>query len=141
MGSRNPARGITRTHLALLGKRAVDARVPEVWSAVEGAEFAGIPRVRSIDESCRAMHWSQAVVLRSWATSPDVPWPASLDDSGCRRGLLLIVLCRFSAVVAGWRVAVLPDVLGAAPAPTAPGGLPSGSRGRGGWSVWCGQGA
>ena len=28
----------------------------------------------------------------------------SLDDSGCPRGLLLIVLCRFSAVVAGWRV-------------------------------------
>ena len=47
----------------------------------------------------------------------------NLDDSGCRRGLLLIVLCRFSAVVAGWRVAVLPDVLGAAPTPTAPGGL------------------
>ncbi len=55
-----------------------------------------------------------------------------LDASGCRRGLLLIVLCRFSAVVAGWRVAVLPDVLGAAPAPTAPGGLLSGSRGWGG---------
>lgn len=49
----------------------------------------------------------------------------SLDDSGCPRGLLLIVLCRFSAVVAGWRVAVLPDVLGVAPAPTAPGRPPS----------------
>ena len=34
------------------------------------------------------------------------------------------MLCRFSAVVAGWRVAVLPDVLGAAPAPTAPGRPP-----------------
>ncbi len=30
-----------------------------------------------------------------------------------------MVLCWFSAVVAGWRVAVLPDVLGAAPVPTA----------------------
>jgi hypothetical protein len=48
----------------------------------------------------------------------------NLDDSGCRRGPLLIVLCRFSAVVAAWRVAVLPDVLGAAPAPTAPGRPP-----------------
>src|SRR5215469_11499370 len=65
----------------------------------------------------------------------------SLDDSGCRRGLLLIVLCRVSAVVAGWRVAVLPDVLGVAPVPTAPGGLLSGLEGRGGWSVGCGQGA
>jgi hypothetical protein len=35
----------------------------------------------------------------------------------------------FSAVVAGWRVAVLPDVLGAAPAPTAPGRLLSGVAG------------
>ena len=49
---------------------------------------------------------------------------ANLDDSGCRRGPLLIVLCWFSAVVAGWRVAVLPDMLGAAPAPTAPGRPP-----------------
>ena len=32
------------------------------------------------------------------------------------------------------RVAVLPDVLGAAPAPTAPGRLLSVSQGRGGWS-------
>jgi hypothetical protein len=47
-----------------------------------------------------------------------------LDDSGYRRGPLLMVLCRFSAVVAGWRVAMLPDVLGAAPAPTAPGRPP-----------------
>src|SRR6266536_2300859 len=74
------------------------------------------------------------------------PWPGwrsavSLDDSGCRRGLLLIVLFRFSAVVAGWRVAVLPDVLGTAPAPTAPGWPPFRSRGRGGWSVGCRQGA
>lgn len=52
----------------------------------------------------------------------------NLDDSGGRRGLLLIVLCRFSAVVGGWRVAVLPDVLG--PAPTAPGRPPSGSQRR-----------
>jgi hypothetical protein len=55
--------------------------------------------------------------------------PVNLDDSGCRRGPLLIVLCRFSALVAGWRVAVLPDVLGTAPAPTAPGGLLSGVAG------------
>jgi hypothetical protein len=53
-----------------------------------------------------------------------LPPGANLDDSGCRRGLLLVVLCRFSAVVAGWRVAVLPDVLGMAPAPTAPGRPP-----------------
>ena len=66
---------------------------------------------------------------------PKVPDLAvSLDDSGCRRGLLLIVLCRFSAVVADWRLAVVPDVLGTAPAPTAPGWPPSGSRGRG-WLV------
>ena len=68
-------------------------------------------------------------------------YDADLDDSGCRRGLLLIVLCRFSAVGSGWRVAVLPDVLGAAPAPTAPGGLLSGLRGWGGWSGGCRQGA
>jgi hypothetical protein len=54
----------------------------------------------------------------------------SLNDSGGGRGWLLIVLCLFSAVVSGWRVAVLPDVLGAAPAPTAPGRAPF--RGRGG---------
>ena len=52
-----------------------------------------------------------------------------------------MVLCRFSEVVAGWRAAVLPDVLGAAPAPTAPGGLLSGLWGRDGWSGGCGQGA
>ena len=51
------------------------------------------------------------------------------------------MLCRFSAVVAGWRVGVLPDVLGAAPAPTAPGGLLSGGWDGGGWSGGCGQGA
>jgi hypothetical protein len=64
----------------------------------------------------------------------------SLDDSGCGRGWLLIGLCRFSAVVSGWRVAVLPDVLGAAPAPTAPGRLLSGSQGRDSWSGGCWQG-
>jgi hypothetical protein len=58
----------------------------------------------------------------------------SLDDSGRRRGPLLIVFCRFSAVVAGWRVAVLPDVLGAAPAPTAPGRPPFRVAGTG-WLV------
>ena len=50
-----------------------------------------------------------------------------LDDSGAGRGWLLMVLCLFSAVLSGSRVAVLPDVLGRAPAPTAPGGLLPGS--------------
>jgi hypothetical protein len=40
------------------------------------------------------------------------------------------VLCRFSAVVAGWRVAVLPDVLGGTGSDCAGGGLLSGSKGR-----------
>ena len=39
------------------------------------------------------------------------------------------MLCRFSAVVAGGRVAVLPDVLGAAPVPTVPGRPPFPRRG------------
>jgi hypothetical protein len=58
-------------------------------------------------------------------------WPLvgiNLNDSGGRRGWLLIVLCRFSAVLSGClvsrRVAALPDVPGAAPAPTAPGWPP-----------------
>ncbi len=60
----------------------------------------------------------------SGGLDPQRSHAANLDDSGCRRGPLLIVLCWFSAVVAGWRVAVLPDMLGAAPAPTAPGRPP-----------------
>jgi len=63
---------------------------------------------------------------------------ASLDDSGDRRGSLLIVLCRFSAVVSGSQVraggVAAPDVLGAAPAPTAPGRAPFRVAGTG-WLV------
>ena len=66
----------------------------------------------------------------------------SLNDSGVGRGQLLIVLCRFSAVVSGsyvpggwrWRP-VCPE---RAPAPTAPGWSPFRLRGRGGWSGGCG---
>ena len=51
-------------------------------------------------------------------------WQPSLNDSRVGRGWLLIVLCRFSAVVTGWRVPggwrCWPDVLGTAPVPTAP---------------------
>src|SRR6266851_8516472 len=78
-----------------------------------------------------------AAGLASWfSAAPYIKFlDVNLDDSGCRRGPLLIVLCRFSAVVAGWRVAVLPDVLGVAPAPTAPGRPPFRVAGTG----WAGQ--
>ena len=69
----------------------------------------------------------------------------SLDDSGAGRGWLLIVSCRFSAVLSGWLVPGgwrrCPMCSGRHRFRLRRGGLLSGSRGRGGWSGGCGQGA
>src|SRR6266536_2875568 len=69
----------------------------------------------------------------------------NLDDSGCGRGWLLVVLCRFSAVVSGWRVSggwrCCPMCSGSHRLRPCRGVLLSGSQGRGGWSGGCWQGA
>ena len=52
-----------------------------------------------------------------------------------------MVLCRCSAVVSGWRVAVLPDVLGGHRFRLRRAASFPGCGGRGGWSGGCWQGA
>src|SRR6266516_5262331 len=100
--------------------------MPTVCAA---ACWSASPRTRTLMSlQCVSSDQGPVVAVQPFQESAGaVDVGADLDDSGCRRGLLLIALCRFSAVVSGWRVpavTVLADVPGTAPAPTAPGRAP-----------------
>jgi hypothetical protein len=77
-------------------------------------------------------------IYNNWVLTFFWELPLDLDDSGDGRGWLLIVLCRFSAVVSGSRVSggwrCCPMCSGGAPAPTAPGLAPFRLAGTG-WLV------
>ena len=122
---------------------AAHSRVGRHWCCFGGRPGGSRLRARRRSNGLRSQRLSAArylcrTVVRTRAHSCAQATVVNLNDSGVARGWLLIVSCRFSAVLSGPRVpgglAVLPGVPGAAPAPTAPGRPPFRVAGTG-WLV------